>query len=924
MNRMIVTMNFKKKLYLGFGSVFFIMVAIAVFGLYIIQEQNKNMNKLVNDHYERVRLVNTFQFEINNTARMIRDVILKKENFVTKEEEELIAISRKNTSDSVDLLKAFEKDEKVRPLITQLDILNQSYEKGYQKVLDLLHEGKKEEATTVLIDDYREVREGLVFTIGQLTAIEEKAMNKEVVQSRKMYDTTLTSFLYLIIISSFIVMVITVWVIKSIISGITNVNSVISSVADLNSNKLPRIEKISKDEIGEIAIAYNGMAETLENHMEQENQLKEQMKIETWIKTNWAEMTSMYQGIQDLQTFAKLFISKIAPIVDASYGVFYMKSENEDKLYKLAAFAGNNEDISSTNVFHFGEGLVGQAALENRKILLDSIPENYVKIKSGIGEGSPKHLIILPIAHEGKVIAVVELGSFKMFTDTHQHFLELLIKTVGVSLNSIVGHMKIEKLLIESQTLTEELQSQSEELQQQQEELRMINEQLEEQYKNSEEKTKELEQIKIDLEEKNRHVELSSKYKSEFLANMSHELRTPLNSMLILSQLLADNNENNLTEKQVEYANTIHSSGRDLLDLINDILDLSKIESGKMAILPEEVLFTDIKYFVEHQFSPIAKQKNLDFEIVIDEDLPYVFITDNQRLKQIIKNLLSNAFKFTQKGKVVIEFKLYKNHDSMLNAQKSMIAISVTDTGIGIAEDKQQFIFEAFNQADGTTSRKFGGTGLGLSISKELAQLLGGYIEVESSLGNGSTFTLYLPEYDINLNEEVNRNEVAVTVLEEARMIEENAEEDVEISIIDEKNNQSTELKNIKELLAGKKVLLVDDDMRNIFSLTTALETNKMIVEFAENGKEAIEILQKQSDIDLILMDIMMPVMNGYEAIQAIRKMDGFQSLPIIALTAKAMKSDREKCLDAGASDYISKPVNLEQLLSLIRVWLYR
>ncbi len=916
-------MNFKRKLYLGFGSVLIILIITAAFGLYNIQEQNQNMKTIVNVHYERVRQVNVFQFEINNTARMIRDAILKKENNVTREEEETIAVSRKNTADAVEKLKQFETNRNVEALVNELDLLNKSYEEGYHIIVKLLKEGDKEGATKVLMEDNREVRAGLVKTVDKLLELEETEMNNAVAKSRDMYQTTLKSFLYLITVSILIVVLISLWVVRSIISRIKNVNSVISSVDELETSKLPRIDHITDDEIGEIALAYNSMATSLENHMEQENDLKEKMKIENWIKSQLVDLTTMYQGIQDVKNFARLFISKITPVTGASYGAFYIKAESDEKFIKIAAYADIHLENSS-KVFYVGEGLVGQAVLENKTILIDSLPEDYVKIRSGIGQSSPKYLFILPIAYEGKVIGVFELGSFTPFDENHHRFLDMVHRTVGVSLHSIIGHMKIEKLLAESQTLTEELQSQSEELQQQQEELRMINEQLEEQYKNSEEKTKELEKIQIDLEEKNRHVELSSKYKSEFLANMSHELRTPLNSMLILSQLLAENNDNNLSEKQVEYATTIHSSGKDLLDLINDILDLSKIESGKMAILPEEVLFSDIKYFVENQFSPIATQKNLGFEIVIDENLPFVFITDNQRLKQILKNLLSNAFKFTKQGKVVIEFKLCKDQDNFKDANKTMVAISVTDTGIGISRDKQNFIFEAFNQADGTTSRKYGGTGLGLSISKELSQLLGGFIEVESTLGKGSTFTLYLPEYDVQLNNEYMRKEVAATVMEEAQIIEEKLEDLAQVSNIEGKNKQSGELKNIKELLAGKKVLLVDDDMRNIFSLTTALETNKMIVEFAENGQEAIEILKKQSDIDLVLMDIMMPVMNGYEAIQEIRKMESFVELPIIALTAKAMKNDREKCLDAGASDYISKPVNLDQLLSLIRVWLYR
>ncbi|HHY74320.1 MAG TPA: response regulator [Bacillus bacterium] len=915
-------MNFKRKLYLGFGSVLVVMIIIATYGLQIIQEQKQNMKYMVNVHYEKVRLVTLFQFEINNTARMIRDVILKKEEGFTKEEEELISISRTKTADALKLLKQFDATENEKTLITKLDVLNQSYGQGLQQISELLKNGEKGEASKVLIEDYRDVRIGLVSLMAELTSIEEEAVNEAVEKSKGLYDSTFVSFVFLIVISLFIVILITVTVVRSIIGRIHDVNKVISSVADLETNTLPRIEKITDDEIGEIAVAYNGMADSLESHMEHEHDLKKEMQLENWVKSNFIDLTTMSQGIQNVQEFARLFITKITPIIGASVGTFYLKDENEEMFHKIAAYADYDVDETS-KVFRLGEGLIGQAALENKNLLLDTLPEDYIKIKSGLGQSSPRYLYVLPISYENKVIAVFELGSFTPFENHHKRLIDFVINTVGVRLHGILGHMKIEKLLIESQTLTEELQSQSEELQQQQEELRVVNEQLEEQYKNSEEKTKELEQIQLDLEEKNRHVELSSKYKSQFLANMSHELRTPLNSMLILSQLLGDNNENNLSGKQVEYAHTIHSAGKDLLDLINDILDLSKIESGKTSVLPEEILFAEIKYFVENQFMPLAKQKNLNFEVIIDEDLPYVFITDNQRLKQILKNLLSNAFKFTQEGKVTIEFKLCKRQNPFMKEHKSMVAISVADTGIGIAEDKQKIIFEAFSQADGTTSRQFGGTGLGLSISKELAQLLGGFIEVESTIGKGSTFTLYLPEYEFHLNNELRNKEVAVTEMVKPFLLEKKADENV-ITLTGNQQSKSPELRNIKELLAGKKVLLVDDDMRNIFSLTSALESNKMVVEFAENGKEALEILQHQSDIDLVLMDIMMPVMNGYEAIKAIRKIEGFEHLPIIALTAKAMKHDREKCLDAGASDYISKPVHIEQLLSLIRVWIYR
>lgn len=877
------------------------------------------MNEIVKERYERVRLVNIFQYETNNTARMLRDLILKDESGVTKEESELINQSRLNAGNAIETLKHLVEDEEVKKLITELDYLNQSYNEANSIIFNHLYDGRKDLATTVLIDEYRDVRLGLVQNYEKLTAIEEQAMNKALEDSRKIYNWALNGILYLIFGSFLIGIGITLWVINSVTSSIQKVTSVMTNIADHKKGNLPRIQVKTDDEIGKIAIAYNGMAQSLEEYIKQENELKEKMQEENWLKTNLAELTAKFQGIQDVQDFARLFITKITPLIEASYGIFYIKNEKRDELCTIATYASNNVEFGST-IIHFGEGLVGQAALENKAILLDAVPENYMKIKSGLGSASPAHLYIVPIEYEGKVIAVIEIGSFKPFLLVYQQLLHQVLAIAGININSIIGHMKIGKLLTESQALTEELQSQSEELQQQQEELRMINEQLEEQYKHSEQKTKELEKIKLDLEKKNYQVEQSSKYKTEFLANMSHELRTPLNSMLILSQLLAENNEKNLSVKQIEYANTIHSSGKDLLYLIHDILDLSKIEAGKMQILLEEIPLSEIEHFVKQQFTPIAQNKGIDFQIKIDTDLSNKIYTDIQKLKQILKNLLSNAFKFTTNGQVV--FQIQKTDKKLGKSKKSLLALSVMDTGIGIPKEKQPFIFEAFNQVDGTTSRQYGGTGLGLSISKNFAQLLGGFIEFTSVEGEGSTFTLYLLDSEMRLENSFAQAEIAATLPEESIIIKEEINESA--SRNEDEKHQLNEQQNVKESLAGKKVLIVDDDMRNIFSLTTALEMNHMQVVFAENGKEAIEILQSQADIDLVLMDIMMPVMNGYEAIEVIRQIETFKTLPIIAVTAKAMKNDREKCLEAGATDYISKPVNLEQLLSLIRVWLYR
>ncbi|PWK14492.1 signal transduction histidine kinase [Tumebacillus permanentifrigoris] len=503
---------------------------------------------------------------------------------------------------------------------------------------------------------------------------------------------------------------------------------------------------------------------------------------------------------------------------------------------------------------------------------------------------------------------MIELASFELFTDMHMALLQQVVETIGITINSIAYHMQVEKLLKESQAMTEELQSQSEELQLQQEELKTINEKLEEQYNNSETKTRELQKTKEQLEDKATQLVLSSKYKSEFLANMSHELRTPLNSLLILAQMLAENSEGNLSQKQIEFANTIHASGYDLLNLISDVLDLSKVESGKMDVHLDEILLDELREFAQRQFSQLARQKGLLFTANVHPDVPVAIYTDEVRLQQIIKNLLANAIKFTEEGSVQLDIRVAGS--SPLKDVGTVLAFSVTDTGIGIAHEKQEVIFEAFRQADGTTSRKYGGTGLGLSISREIANLLGGQLEVISVEGKGSTFTLYLPTEHLPAQSVVN---VPLGTAHAALFAE---DEVSEVAVAQEVGAECP--------LDGKKVLLVDDDMRNIFALTTALEAQQMKVIFAETGREGVEMLLENPDVDLVLMDIMMPEMDGYEAMRAIRQRSKFADVPIIALTAKAMKNDRDKCIDAGASDYISKPLNLEQLFSLMRVWLYR
>jgi len=904
-----------------------------------------------------------------------------------------------------------------------------------------------------------------------------------------------------------------------------------------------RATKIGKDELGALTDAFNYML----GQMQMKNQalhdlaqtLEQKVADRTValegnnrLLTGISEINDTLRGIQEVPVLAQDIINKLSRVLNAQIGAVYIR-EGSNELRWIAGYAFSREE-QENRVIRIGEGLVGQAALEKKTILCSEVPDDYIKINSGIGNAPPKHIIVYPFLYEGSVKGVIEIGAIHPFSDTDMQLLSLMSENIAIAFNSSQSRTHLKELLEETQRQAEELQAQQEELQQ----------------------TNEV------LEEKAGELVLTSKYKSQFLANMSHELRTPLNSILILAKLLAENKHKMPAEKQIEYAQNIHNSGTDLLNLIDEILDLSKIEAGKIQLYMEKVNINEITDNLRSMFSELANNRSVGFEIIhLPGNFTGSFCTDKQRLGQILRNLLSNAFKFTGKGgKVTL--------DISVAAPGDVLAFAVTDTGIGIPADKQKIIFQAFQQADGSTKRKYGGTGLGLSISQELAHALGGELVLESEEGKGSTFTLHLPvtfdkdtppreeeptvlnsgantgddrsvigendkivliiEEDVNFaklllhllrernykgilthqrssgpslaryyrpdiialdlsspvrdsyeilrqlknspdlrhipvqvfsmhddrkeslalgafdfikkpvssteiqaafdrveefirrklknllvvedNEQENKaireligngdirswpaytggdayemiqkekfdcmiidlglpdmsgidllekiqatdkldkmpiiiytgkdldreevaylNKLADTIVMKTASSKERLLDEVALFLHREGSKLSGEEQEVtgkdkgsNEVLKNRKVLIVDDDIRNSYSLTNALEEDELRCITAENGRSAINLLNEHPDIDIILMDVMMPEMDGYEATSEIRKMDKFRKLPIIALTAKAMKVDREKCLEAGMSDYVTKPVDMDQLLSLMRVWLHR
>ncbi|MGP4047836.1 HAMP domain-containing protein [Streptomyces sp. 2A115] len=717
-------------------------------------------------------------------------------------------------------------------------------------------------------------------------------------------------------------------------------------------------------------------------------------KEQDWLKGNLARISGLMQGRRDLADVASLIMSELTPVVSSQHGAFFLAmplddgkdvGAAQDDSYELRMLGSYGYSMGSMPTsFRPGETLIGTAAKEKRTILVENVPPGYLKIASGLGEAPPAHVIVLPVLFEGTVLGVIELASFQPFTQIQKDFLNQIAEMIATSVNTIAVNTKTEVLLRQSQELTEQLRERSAELENRQKALQASNAELEEkaellaqQNRDIEVKNTEIEEARQVLEERAEQLAVSMRYKSEFLANMSHELRTPLNSLLILAKLLADNADSNLTPKQVEFAETIHGAGSDLLQLINDILDLSKVEAGKMDVSPTRIALVQLVDYVEATFRPLTAEKGLDFSVRVSPELPATLHTDEQRLLQVLRNLLSNAVKFTDSGAVELVIRpagaevpvaireQLLEAGSLRDADADLIAFSVTDTGIGIAGSKMRVIFEAFKQADGTTSRKYGGTGLGLSISREIARLLGGEIHAQSEPGRGSTFTLYLPLHPSELPPQgypqlapsMANGEFLPPAEDEGGA---HVETPAEVKSYQEAQNgtaalfrrrrravsgaeqrpallgqqtqaQQTWAAGGEEAAAqsravfrfeGEKVLIVDDDIRNVFALTSVLEQHGLSVLYAENGREGIEVLEQHDDVTLVLMDIMMPEMDGYATTTAIRRMPQFAGLPIIALTAKAMKGDREKAIESGASDYVTKPVDPDHLLAVMQQWM--
>jgi len=1208
-----MNLTIKSKLIGGFVVIIVLLLSMAFFMTNKLSESNQRLLKIVDVSSKRINLSNELMFSVLEAARYEKNIIMQKDPVKKDLNKERIYKALESIDKKTSELEEL-ADEKGKVLMKEFENTWSDYKPDLNNIILLVLKNNDEEAFKISIERGVKVRAVVFSQLERLVDKNEKGMENDKIENNASYNTALSLIIALIIASIILAIIISYWIIQSITKRISVIAKEAEKIASREFTN-DKLEDITNDELKPIFNSLISVNESFREVTENANNvasgdyaidliprsdkdtlghalkkmtrsLRETTaanKKHNWFTVGQNQLNEKLVGDQSIEELATHTISFLCTYLKANIGAVYLFNAKDDSLVLNGQYAFTSpKDIKEK--FTLNEGLIGQAARGKKQISLTDITEEQLRITSSVLNAKPKHLLITPFLFEGKTLGVIEIGRLTDFNETEKEFINASMESIAISVNSAIARKKIQELLEETKVQSEELQMQQEELKQtneeleeqtqnlkqQQEELQMTNEELEEQTQSLEIKNQEVEAAKYDVEQKTKQLEISSKYKSEFLANMSHELRTPLNSLLILSKDLAENRNKNLDEDQVESAEIIYKSGHDLLILINEILDLSNIEAGKMSVNIERVSLRNFTDDLLRNFKHQAEQKGLKLTSKLDAALPESIRTDSQRLNQILKNLLSNAIKFTEKGSVNISINRYT---------ESTVIISVSDTGIGIPEEKQMAIFEAFQQADGGTSRKYGGTGLGLSISRELAKLLGTEIKLSSKLNEGSTFSIILPleiyhehesipttlkepvlfkeRTDSNseyLNypaleddrDAITKDDKAVLVIEDdlkfaaillkqankkgfkclsaatgedglllatkykpqaiildmelpginghnvlhelktnpsvrhipvhiisanERSLEpikegaieylmkpvnkndlekafnrienfisrkmknlliiednENArkamrkligngdvkcleagtgkdaltiyqQNHIDCIILDiglpdmsgfdliykleslkghdippiiiytgkeltkEENNElqkyaeSIIIKGVKSeerlldetalflhrmisnlpeakqviindlydkeaVFHSKKILLVDDDMRNVFALSKILKERGMEIIKAENGKIALDVLDTHADIDLVLMDIMMPEMDGYEAMKRIRSQGKLKNLPVIALTAKAMNDDKQKCIDAGANDYIAKPVDVERLLSLMRVWL--
>jgi len=1213
-----MNLTIKGKLIGGFTIILVLLISMLFFMISKFSESNVRLQNITDVYAKKINLSNELMIAVLNEARIEKDIILEKDILQMGHYKDNIYKTLETIDKKTIELQELTEGKGVL-FLNEFKTTWAGYKPHLTRIIALTLKAKKDEAFAISIEIGLKERNTAIALLQKIIDKNEKSMKNAKIENSESYTAALNLIIALILTSILIAIIISYWIIQSITKRISMIATQAEKIASREFAN-DKLEDNSNDELKPLFNSLVSVNESFREITENANNVasgdyavdliprsdKDILGISlkkmtrslrettasnekhNWLTAGQNQLNSIVKGDQSVEELAGNAIRFICTYLKANIGAIYQLNDHESALILSGQYAFLSPEETKRK-FTLNEGLIGQAARDQKQISLTDLTEDQIRITSSVMNAQPKHLLITPFMFEGKTVGVIEIGSLNDFSETEKEFINASMDSIAISVNSAVSRKRIQELLEETQVQTEELQSQQEELKQmneeleeqaqnlkaQQEELQMSNEELEEQTQSLEAKNYEVEASKNDIEQKTKQLEISSKYKSEFLANMSHELRTPLNSLLILSKDLSENRKNNLDSIQVESAEIIYKSGHDLLVLINEVLDLSKIEAGKMAITIESVSLKDFTDYLMRDFKHQSEQKGLKLICTLDKGLPESIRTDSQRLNQILKNLISNAIKFTEKGSVTISI----NRNS-----ETTLIISVADTGIGIKEDKQMPIFEAFQQAEGGTSRKYGGTGLGLSISRELAKLLGAEIKLKSKLNEGSTFSLIIPleihpeeqaitkdplkpvlhkphpdSYrDANETEYLNYPSVAddrstiikddkvvliieddlkfasillnqannkgfkclsaasgedglllaskykpqaiildlglpgingQSVLHELKAnptlrhipvhiisanehslepIKEGAVEylmkpikkkDLEETFTRIENFLSRKIKNLliiedsensrkamriligngdvqcleagtgkealllfeqntidciildiglpdmsgfdlihkleklkvnslppiivytgKELTKeennelekyaetiiikgikseerlldetalflhrtisnlpqskqmiitnlydketvfhSKKILLVDDDMRNLFALSKILTERGMEIIKAENGKNALGMLETHSDIDMVLMDIMMPEMDGYEAMRKIRSQVKFKNLPVIALTAKAMKEDKQKCIDAGANDYITKPIDIERFLSLMRVWL--